>query len=77
MVIEKDKEICDKLVSQEQLVIHGNANDDDILHTAGLHRAKFLISALPDDSDNLFVVLSARQANPTIQIIAAPVKKPL
>jgi len=66
VVIEKDKEICDKLVSQEQLVIHGNANDDDILHTAGLHRAKFLISALPDDSDNLFVVLRARQANPTI-----------
>lgn len=75
VVIEKDKEIFDKLVSQEQLVIHGNANDDDILHTAGLHRAKFLISALPDDSDNLFVVLSARQANPTIQIISRACKE--
>ncbi len=74
VVIEKDKEICDKLLNQEQLVIHGNANDDDILHSAGLNRAKFIISALPDDSDNLFVVLTARQANSNIQIISRACK---
>jgi voltage-gated potassium channel len=75
VVVEKDQQICEKLMSQDQYVIHGNANDDEVLRNAGLGRAKFLISALPDDSDNLFVVLSARQANPTIQIISRASKE--
>jgi len=37
---------------------------------AGVKRASTLISALPDDSDNLFVVLSARQINPQLKIIS-------
>ncbi|WP_040280773.1 potassium channel family protein [Psychroserpens damuponensis] len=70
VVIEKDKEHLEK--SQSDLVpfVLGNANEDDILQQAGIERASTLISALPNDADNLFVVLSARQINDKLNIIS-------
>jgi len=41
-----------------------------VLLQAGVERADCLISALPSDSDNVFVVLSARQINKNIRIIS-------
>src|SRR5690606_7013023 len=37
---------------------------------AGIHKASCLITALPDDADNLFVVLSSRQLNGNLRIIS-------
>jgi voltage-gated potassium channel len=48
----------------------GNANEDETLMTAGVDRAACFISALPNDADNLFVVLSARQLNRSMNIIS-------
>ena len=70
VVIEKEKESVKNHISQKTPFIIGNANEDDVLMRAGLDRASTLISALPSDSDNLFVVLSARQANKDIHIIS-------
>ena len=42
------------------LVVRGDATLDDTLILAGLPRAKRLISLLPRDSDNLYVILTAR-----------------
>ena len=70
VVIEKDKELVDKLESDMMLFVIGNANDDEVLFQAGVERAGCLISALPNDADNLFVVLSARQMNKTMNIIS-------
>lgn len=53
-----------------QFFIHGNATQDDVLIAAGIHHAKAVITTLPVDSDNLFLVLSARQLNPAIKIIS-------
>ena len=50
--------------------MNGNANEDEVLIAAGIQRASCLISALPNDSENLFVVLSARQMNSEIRIIS-------
>jgi voltage-gated potassium channel len=70
VVIEKDKEIMDKYESELVPFILGNANEDEILNQAGIERASTLISALPNDADNLFVVLSARQINKKMNIIS-------
>ncbi len=70
VVIEKDKEIIDKFQSELVSFIQGNANEDEILLQAGIDRASTLISALPNDADNLFVVLSARQINKDLTIIS-------
>ena len=48
----------------------GNATDDATLDAAGIQRAATVIAALATDSDNLFLVLSARGANPGAFIVA-------
>ena len=70
VIIEKDEQIADRFSDEKKLFVIGNANEDDVLHKAGVGRASTLISALPEDSDNLFVVLSARQINGKMKIIS-------
>ncbi len=70
VVVERDEEIVDKYQSEMVVFINGNANDDEVLKIAGVERAATLISALPNDADNLFVVLSARQLNEKLKIIS-------
>lgn len=50
--------------------LKGDAQNDETLINAGIERCSALISALPNDADNLFVVLSARQLKPEINIIS-------
>ncbi len=50
--------------------LKGNATKDEALLEAGVKNAKALITALPVDADNLFVVLSAKQLNPNLMIIS-------
>ncbi len=70
VIVEKDKETVEKYQSEDLPFINGNANEDEILIQAGIDRADTLISALPNDADNLFVVLSARQINKGLHIIS-------
>ena len=70
VVIEKSERIIQKIKGNNLNCIFGDANEDHILINAGIDRASCLISALPNDSENVFVVLSARQINPNIRIIS-------
>ncbi|MCB4799583.1 potassium channel family protein [Neotamlana laminarinivorans] len=70
VVIEKDKEMEERLELDGVPYVIGNANEDEILIQSGVQRASCFISALPNDADNLFVVLSARQLNSKINIIS-------
>ena len=56
--------------TDELLGISGDATNDDTLMEAGIERAKGLISVLPNDALNLYVVLSARELNPNLHIVA-------
>ena len=69
VVIEQNEQLITDN-EKEILFLNGDALKDDILLAAGIKRAKNLISALPDDADNLFVVLSARQLKPEIDIVS-------
>ncbi|WP_439151647.1 potassium channel family protein [Winogradskyella sp.] len=70
VIIERNKEIIEKFSEEDVPFVCGNANEDDTLFEAGVERASVLISALPSDADNLFVVLSARQINGEMTIIS-------
>jgi voltage-gated potassium channel len=70
VVIERNKEIIEKYREENIPFVFGNANEDDTLYAAGIEKASTLISALPNDADNLFVVLSARQINKKMHIIS-------
>lgn len=48
----------------------GDATEEKTLEKANIHFAKGFISALPTDSENVFVVLTARQINPNLRIIS-------
>ena len=69
IVIERDKEVIEKY-EDEILFIEGDATDDTILDKALIENAQYLIAAMPDDAENLFVVLSARQLNNKLFIIS-------
>jgi len=69
VVIERNKEVIEKF-EDEILFVEGDANEDEALIEAGIDRAQYLITAMPDDAANLFVVLSARQLNKNLFIIS-------
>lgn len=70
VIIEMEEEVIERFENTETLFVKGNANEDETLIAAGVERAHTLISALPEDADNLFVVLSARQLNKDLKIIS-------
>jgi len=73
VVIEKENEPEDCPIT-ECLIIKGDATKDDTLQSAGIERARGLISVLPTDAENLYVVLSARGMNPELAIVARAVE---
>ncbi len=68
VVIEKMPE---KLLDEgDFLIVEGDATKDEVLKEVGIDKARGLISVLPTDAENLYVVLSARGLNPTLTIVA-------
>ncbi len=70
VIIEADNEKVMMLEKEKNLVVLGDATDDNVLEKAGIQNANNLIVALPSDADNLFIVLSARQMNKNLIIIS-------
>jgi len=72
VVVEKNDERMERISSDHPTLIFlmGDATEDEVLKRAGVENAKALITTLPDDADNVFIVLSARSMNNRIQIIS-------
>jgi len=70
LVIEKDSEVVEKLKNDDYLVIKGDATHDEIILQAGVATAKGLIAAVNEDSENVFITLTARGFNPKLMIVA-------
>jgi voltage-gated potassium channel len=70
VVIDENHEIVINNIGRPIRFIEGNATDDEILIKADVKSARALITTLPNDADNLFVVLTARALNPALKIIS-------
>ena len=70
VVIDKNRELIPIFDDDKVLYVSGDASDEAILHKAGILRAKGLIAVLATDTENVFLVLTARQLNPDLYIIA-------
>jgi len=71
VVIENDLKVTSSFNHKfKDLVLTGNSTHDDVLIKAGIFRAKALITTLPIDADNLFIVLTARNLNKNLTIIS-------
>ncbi|MCD4804269.1 MAG: potassium channel protein [Desulfobacterales bacterium] len=70
VVIEKDRELIPVMDEDKVLYVCGDVSDEANLIKAGIKRAKGLVAVLATDADNVFLVLTARQLNPDIHIVA-------
>lgn len=70
VIIEEDAATIREALDDGYLVVAGNATEDEILLQAGVTRAAALITALGSDADNVFVILSARDLNASLSIVA-------
>ncbi|MFQ6007782.1 MAG: potassium channel family protein [Candidatus Zixiibacteriota bacterium] len=70
VVIEKKEDAANQLFSEGCLCIQGEATDDEVLKRAGIESARTLISTLPDEAQNVYLTLTARDINKDLHIIA-------
>jgi len=71
VVIDNNEEKLAGLNQTNQyLFIEGDATQEEILIKAGIKKAKALAALLSSDADNLYLVLSVRQINPSVFILS-------
>jgi voltage-gated potassium channel len=70
VVVEKSPDMADSMELDRILYVAGDATDELVLKKAGIERAKGLVAVLGSDTENVFLVLTARQLAPHLMIIA-------
>jgi voltage-gated potassium channel len=70
VVVEKAPELIPHMEADRALYISGDAALEENLIRAGIKKASCLVAALASDTDNVFLVLTARELNPDIFIMA-------
>jgi voltage-gated potassium channel len=70
LVIDQNHDLVLKHMGKEAQFIEGDATLDETLKKAHVEKARALITTLPIDADNLYVVLTARSLNPSLKIIS-------
>lgn len=70
VVIEKDQERAAEFSQRGIQVLVGDATLEESLREVRVERARGLAACLPDDADNIYVVLTARDLNPNLRIVA-------
>ncbi len=75
VVIEKNRELIPVMEEDRVLYLSGDTADEAVLLEAGVRRAKGLVAVLGTDVDNVFLVLTAKQLNPNLFIMARAIYK--
>jgi voltage-gated potassium channel len=70
VVLDYSEQAVDAAKEHDELLILGDATEDEDLQKAGIERARGIVVASDSDADNLYVTLSARSVRPDIQIVA-------
>jgi voltage-gated potassium channel len=70
VVIEKDPQRAADFSQNGVDVIVRDATLEESLRDVGVEHARGLAACLPDDADNVYVVLTARDLNPNLHIVA-------
>jgi voltage-gated potassium channel len=71
VILEKDESVIEKNETNEKInFLRGDSTDDAILEKAGIRKARAIITCLPKDADNIYVVLAAREFNKDILIVS-------
>jgi len=71
VVLDKSTEAARRAEDDGHVAVVGDVLAPEALKEAGVERARGVIFLLPSESDNLFAVMSARELNPGVFIIAS------
>ncbi len=69
VVVEYDQDAIETIERQGYLYVKGDATLDDVLKDAGIDKALGLVSVVAGDTENVFIVLTARGLNPKLNIV--------
>ncbi|MGC2236473.1 MAG: NAD-binding protein [Pyrinomonadaceae bacterium] len=75
VIIERDEKKIAEFEDEGLHIFIGDATLEDNLIKLGIDRAKGLASCLPDDADNVYVVLTARGLSEDLHIVARAVEE--
>ncbi|MGA9402593.1 NAD-binding protein [Haladaptatus sp.] len=75
VVVVEDSDLADELRERKEVVVHGDPSDEDVLRRVGIDRAKSVLVATEDDAADSLGVLTARQLNSDIRIVAAATER--
>lgn len=70
VVIDFDEDHLLEAKALGYLTVLGNASDEDVLEKAGVKRCQALVTLIPKDSENLYIVLAARELAPDVYIVS-------
>lgn len=70
VVIERDPNRAQEAINGGHLVVIGDASSEETLRKARVERATALLSLLPKDADNLYVILTSREMSPDLFIVS-------
>ncbi len=70
VVVELEPGTVEEIESHGFYCVTGDATEEKVLNEAGIARARVLISAMPNDAENVFITLTGRQICPNLLIIA-------
>jgi voltage-gated potassium channel len=71
VLVTDDQERIPVLSDQGIDVLSGNPSDEAPLRAAGIEHAKTVLVATEDDGEDALAVLTARELNPDVRIVAA------
>lgn len=75
VIVERDEKRVAEFENDASHVLIADATLEENLLHAGVKRAKGLAACLPDDADNVYVVLTARGLNEKMHIVARAVEE--
>ena len=70
VVVDNSPDLVTNMEEDRVLYVEGDATEEETLIKAGIHNARGLVAVLATDTDNVFLVLTARQLNSNLDIIA-------
>ena len=75
VVVTDKRADLDEYSTHDILVVEGQSTEESVLLHAGIERAKGLVSTLDTEVDNIVTVLTAKNLNPSVYIIANAITK--
>jgi voltage-gated potassium channel len=70
VLIEKNEDAMNEIRARNYIFIQGDCTDDGVLISAGIKRARGFMNTIPDNADAVYAILTARQHNPELFIMA-------